>query len=42
MDGGMFVNSLHTILTSSVNPETGVNTQRLFQLSSFCSGQPQQ
>ena len=32
----MFVNSLHGsyILTSSVNPETGVTTQRL---SSFCN-----
>ena len=32
IDGAMFVNSLHSILTRSVNPKTGVNTQRLFQL----------
>ena len=30
MDGDMFVNSLHSILTSSVNSETGVTTQKLF------------
>ena len=30
-DNDMFVNSLHIVLTSPVNPETGVTTQRLLE-----------
>ena len=32
MDGDMFVKSLHSTLTSSVYPETGVITQRLYNI----------
>ena len=32
MDGDMFVNCLHSTLTSSVYPETGLITQRLYNI----------